>query len=59
MTDLVADMESKLHKRIEIPTIYQEIIKVIQELGFEAVETALGYIDSRSILISGHILIEI
>ena len=48
VANLIANMPTKLTKKIEIPTIYQEIIEAIQELGFESIETALNFLESKS-----------
>jgi len=48
VANLIANMPTKLTKKIEIPTIYQEIIEAIQELGFESIETALNFLESKN-----------
>ena len=39
-------MPTALHKRIDIPLIYQDIIKIIQEIGFEKIESALSHLET-------------
>jgi len=48
ISDLIKDLPTQLTRKMEIPALYQSIIQVIQEIGFESVETSLGFLDFKN-----------
>jgi len=51
ISELIKDLPTGLTRKIDIPPLYQNIIKVIQELGFEPIETSLGFLNFKSIFL--------
>ena len=48
MKDLESDFKRLVIKKIEIPSIYQDVVQRIQDVGFESIENAIGFLEDKS-----------